>query len=126
VWNGVTYYSLKKLYLAEEDPVEYDFANKYLLGWAHWKRLERNKLLTQAIEEWREELDYKLKAKYAIQMAKLAHEGSYQATKWFLDKGWASRGAGRPTNAERESEMAKLTKVKEEYNEDITRLLRVK
>jgi hypothetical protein len=40
--NGVVYPSLKRLYLEMEDVVEYDFANTYLLGWSHWKRMNEN------------------------------------------------------------------------------------
>lgn len=121
-WDGNIYPSLKRLYLEMEDPVEYDFANKYLLGWSHWLRIYENKQLKKHIDEWREELDYKLKAKYAIQMAKLAAEGNYQATKWFLDKGWNTRSAGRPTKAEVEGEKAKLARISDEYGADVHRL----
>lgn len=60
--NGKTYLSLKRLYLECEDPTEYDFAKKYLLGWSHWKRLQENKTIRKHIDEWREELEYQIRS----------------------------------------------------------------
>src|SRR5574337_457896 len=56
-YKGVLYPSLKALYLEESDPTEYLFADKYLLGYQHWKRICRNKMLLPYVEEWREELE---------------------------------------------------------------------
>src|SRR5574337_902614 len=45
MYEGKLYPSLKRLYLEMEDLTEYEFANTYLLGWKHWKRLCENKLI---------------------------------------------------------------------------------
>jgi hypothetical protein len=109
-----------------EDVTEYEFANAHLLGWAHWQRLCENKAVRKHIDEWREELEYKLRSKASKQMIKQAQEGSYQASKWLLDRGWATRGAGRPTNAEKESKMAQDKRLDDEYGADIVRLFGAK
>ncbi len=122
VWNGVTYYSLKRLYLEMEDPTEYEFACTYLTGWTHWQRMLENKLIRKHIDEWREELEYKLRSKAAKIMIQEADKGSFQAAKWLLDRGWASRPAGRPTKAEIEKNLAVEKRISDDYSADVHRL----
>ena len=125
-YNGKIYPSLKRLYLLEEDPTEYEFAVKYLLGWKHWQRLCENKLLRRSIDEWRAELEIKLRSRAVKEMIKSSASGKIVASKWLADKGWAQRGAGRPTKAEVEGEKALLATVAEEFNEDVQRLKLIK
>jgi hypothetical protein len=121
-WEGHVYPSLKRLYLEFEDPTEYDFANTYLLGWQHWQRLVENKLTRKHIDEWREELEYKLKARAVKLMVQSAESGNYQAAKWLADRGWTTRAAGRPTKAEVDGERAAQAKIVQEYGADVHRL----
>lgn len=58
--NG--YPSLRKLYLEEMDPTEYRFANKYLGGWDHFTKLKESDWFMEYLENWREELEVKLKS----------------------------------------------------------------
>lgn len=126
-YNGKVYPSLKKLFLAHEDPVEYDFATTYLLGWKHWQRLNANKSLKSHFEEWREELELKLRSQAAQDILNLvAEEKSFQAAKWLADKGWDKRTAGRPSKAEIEKEKAFQTRLQNEFAEDVARLSLVK
>ena len=62
VLDGVTYPSLRRLYIECLDPTEYLFAEKYLGGWAHFSRLSRSTFFRPYLDEWREELKLKLKA----------------------------------------------------------------
>jgi len=122
-WNDKYYPSMKLLYLETADPTEYEFANKYLLNWSQWKRLLDNKVTRAHINEWREELEVKLRCqgvKYALTSAKL---GSFQAAKWIADRGWDSRGAGRPSKAEVEREKQFQATIDKEYSADIVRLI---
>jgi hypothetical protein len=121
-YNGVVYPSLKRLYLEEEDPTEYDFANKHLLGWRHWQRLCENKQIRKHIDEWREELEFKLRSKAVRNMMSSAQGGNYQAAKWFADRGWATRAAGRPTKAEIDGNKAIQDRLDGEFNDDVVRL----
>lgn len=125
-YNGKLYPSIKKLYLEEEDTTEFEFANKYFGGWKHWQKLNENKLIKEEIDQWRLELELKLKSRAVKQMVALAEEGSYQASKWLADRGWETRGAGRPTKLEKEAHKAASRKVDDEYGADIVRLTRVK
>lgn len=121
-WEGKTYPSLKRLYLEMEDPTEYEFATKYLLGYKHWKRICENKLLSRHVAEWREELEMRLRSKAVKHMLESASAGNYQAAKWFADRGWATRGAGRPSKEEIEREKKFQSRIDEEYQGDIIRM----
>lgn len=126
-YNGITYPSLKKLYLNHEDPIEYDFANTYLLGWKHWQRLNANKVLRVHFEEWREELELKLRSQGVQDVINLiAEDKSFQAAKWLADKGWDKRPAGRPSKAEIEKEKAMQARINNEFADDVARLSLVK
>lgn len=123
-YNGKVYKSLKRLYIECEDPTEYIFATKYLLGWQHWKRICRNKLLLTHIQEWREELEIKLRAQGVRAMIDMSasESGSFQAAKYLADKGWDKREAGRPSKSELERRAKIEAVVSNEYSGDIARL----
>jgi hypothetical protein len=122
-YKGKTYISLKALYLAHEDPIEYDFATTYLLNWNQWKRLINNKLFATHHAEWRDELELKLRAQSFRDIKELSMgEKGFQAAKFIADKGWDKRGAGRPSNEDKEREMNMQTKIDSEYDEDVKRL----
>ncbi len=126
VHNGKTYLSLKRLYLECADPTEYEFATTYLLGWKHWQRLCDNKMLRVHIDEWRDELEIKLRAK-AIKYILETSSGpvaNFQASKWVADRGWAVRGAGRPSKADVEREKKIQAGISDEYSADIVRLVK--
>lgn len=120
--NGITYPSLKRLYLEMEDPTEYEFANTYLLGWKHWLRLCENKQIAKHIDEWRAELEYKLRSKAVKMMLTSANAGNYQAAKWFADRGWSNKGAGRPSKMDVEHEKQVQARLEGEYTDDVVRL----
>ena len=123
-YEGKVYPSLKKLYLAHEDPTEYDFACTYLLGWQHWQRIVRNRVFSKTIEEWREELELKVRSQAVREiLIQSASDKGFQAAKWIADKGWDKRTAGRPSNADIERETKVQAKINEEYNADVVRLI---
>jgi hypothetical protein len=121
-YKGKVYPSLKRLYLEMEDPTEYNFAQTYFASWPHWMRIYENKLFKTHIDEWREELEFKLRSKAAKQMIELAAQGNYQASKWLLDRGWTNRPAGRPSKAEKEAALAQDKRITDEYSADVIRL----
>lgn len=122
-YNGKLYPSIKRLYLECEDPTEYEFANTYLCGWKHWQRLLDNKAIRKHIEEWREELEYKLRAKGIKRIvAEVNGANGMQASKWLADRGWSTRSAGRPSKAEIEREKEFASRVQDEFTADIVRL----
>jgi len=122
LYRGKIYPSLKRMYLEAEDPTEYDFATKHLLGWSHWQRLCENKTVRKHIDEWREELELKLRSRAVQQMIKNAAMGKVQAQQWVANKGWSGRIAGRPSKAEIDSEKKFQSRVADEYTADVVRL----
>lgn len=123
-YKGVSYPSLKRLYLKEEDPIEYDFAEKHLLGWQHWKRLQENKILRKHIDEWREELELKLRSQGVREMLNLcaSEQGNFSAAKYMANKEWEKRAPGRPSKAEKERALKMDERLNDEYGADIKRL----
>lgn len=122
-YEGKVYPSLKKLFIQMEDLVEYEFANTYLLGWNHWLRICNNKLFKKHVEEWREELELKIRSQAVADIINMtAEEKSFQAAKWLADKGWDKRRAGRPSKEEVEKEKEVQASLHDEYGADIRRL----
>lgn len=123
-YKGKIYPSLKKLYLKEEDPTEYVFAEKHLLGWQHWKRLCENKVIAKHIEEWREELELKIRSQAVRDMMNLCatESGNYSAAKFLADRGWEKRAAGRPSKAEKEKHTRVEERIAQEFEADVIRL----
>ncbi|QDP53376.1 MAG: hypothetical protein Unbinned6805contig1000_38 [Prokaryotic dsDNA virus sp.] len=119
-YKGVEFPSLKKLYLAMEDPIEYDFANTYLAGWNQWERIAKNKLYVDMVSGWRKELELKLRSKGFKQMMNKS-KTSPMAARWLSDKGWDD-GNKKPTKASKEEEKSILRQVRNQYTEDLERL----
>lgn len=124
-YEGSTYPSLKKLYLAHEDPHEYDFATTYLLGWSHWQRLCNNKQVRKHIDEWRVELDLKIRSQALRDIIDMsADDKGFQAAKYLADKGWDKKGAGRPKKDTSEHDAKVQDRLEEDFEADIIRLKR--
>lgn len=123
-YKGRVYPSLKALYLKEEDPTEYLFATKHLLGWNHWKRLQGNKELNKHIVEWKEELELKIQAMAVREMQSLcgSESGNFSAAKFLADKGWNKHSAGRPKKNELERDAAIAERVASEFDDDFKRM----
>lgn len=124
-YEGKKFPSLKLLYLDMEDLIEYEFSYKYLLGWNHWQRICNNKLFTAKIQEWRKELELKIRSQAVADIINMtAEEKSFQAAKWLADKGWDKKGAGRPTNESVDREREMQASLKDEYGADVKRLFK--
>jgi len=122
-YKGTTYPSLKRLFLEMEDLMEYEFAREYLIGWQHWKRLNANKLMTKHFEEWREELELRLRSQgvRAI-LDQSMDEKAFQAAKYVAEKGWDKRPAGRPSKNEKLKEERMQARMDDEFTGDIARM----
>lgn len=119
--NGRLHVSAKRLYLLLEDPTEYEFANAVFCGWKHWQKCCANKAIAKHIDEWRQELEYKLRSRGVKTMIQLGSAGQYQATKWLADRGWDERKAGRPSKEEKEKQAAIAERIENEFGADILR-----
>lgn len=129
--DDIKYISLKKLYLEMEHipGYEYDFANKYLGGWNHWLRLQNSsKQLTEHIQEWKDELEIKLKARAARSIISTSFEESptaFHANKWISDKGWLPQ-KGRPKKADIQREAKIAAGVEKAIESDLERIRLIK
>lgn len=124
-YEGYKFPSLKRLYLQMEDVVEYDFAYTYLLDWNHWQRISKNKLFNKHINEWREELELKIRSQAVKDIIDMtAEEKSFQAAKWLADKGWSKRAAGRPKQEDIDRETKVQAAMEHQYGADIKRLFK--
>lgn len=123
-YEGRIYPSIKRLYLEMEDPTEYEFATKYFLNWKHWERICANVAIFQHVREWREELDHKIRASATKKMIDLARSDNYQAVKWLADKGWAVKGAGRPSKDQLKKDKIQEEAIIDEYGADVVRMYR--
>jgi hypothetical protein len=112
-YKGKTYISLKRLFLEAEDPIEYEFAKQYLLGWQHWQRLNKNKMLSPIFEEWREELELSIRsaAVKGLIDESVTGEKPFQAQKWLADKGWSKN-----------HKEAMEDRIRSEFDEDFARM----
>ena len=124
-YKGKQYISLKKLYLAAEDPTEYLFANEYLLGWQPLKKMRGNKLLAAMFDEWKEEAEIRIRAIGLMSIIELANaetSPSFQAAKYVADGGWKQRGVGRPTSEQKLKDNAIKQKIADEFESDMHRM----
>ncbi len=122
LYNDKLYPSMKRLYIEMADPTEYKFATTYLLGWKHWLRLCENKVVRKYIDEWREELEVKLRSIAAHKIMIEADKGSFQSAKWLADRGWDTRAAGRPTKLDKEKQLKIQENINAEFSGDVVRM----
>lgn len=113
--------SLKRLYLEMCDLTEYDFACTYLGGWKHWKTLLESPAVRKHIDEWREELELKMRAaglRKMIDQALDEEKPSYQAAKYLADREWVPKQK-RTSQAK---ERRQGNQLKKEYKKDLDRV----
>lgn len=122
--NGRVYYSIKRIYLEMADPTEYEFASAAFAGWKHWQKICDNKAIRKHIDEWRSELEYKLRCAGVKALIVQGSSGNFQAAKWLADRGWESRGAGRPSKEEVDREKAFQSRAGDEFSADVVRLMK--
>ena len=102
------------------DPTEYAVAMEVFGSWKQWEKIINNNTLLVHIEEWRVELEIKLKSEAILALAKTAkNEGSKgtAAAKYLAERGWEKRKAGAPSKAEVKREMKVATKVSSEVDD---------
>ena len=60
--NGITYPSLKLIYMDFLDTTEYTFAMEVFGSWKAWKKISSNKDIKAVIDEWRAEMEIKIRS----------------------------------------------------------------
>lgn len=118
------YIDLHDLYIQSGDPTEYIFAMKAFDSWQHFKHLESLAWFRYHLQEWREELEVKLRSDGIRALAEASAEGTrgISAAKFLADRGWEKK-RGRPSKDEVEREKRIQAQMQEELHEDAARLL---
>jgi|TARA_Y100000310_G_scaffold313107_1_gene361074 Holliday junction resolvase len=136
--GDVVYPSLKRLYLETLDPTEEAFVQLAFDGnWLQWDRIRNTSALSRFFkrsvsinvevpwyEEWREELEVKLRSKGIKAIVRIAEDEtaqSFSAAKFLATGDWKGR-RGRPTKEEKERELRIQTGIAQENAEDLKRM----
>lgn len=127
--DGKTYVSLRRAYVAEEDPTEHRFAEKYLDGWSHWKKLLECGWFQDHVREWREELLVKLQSRALATMidkSKSKDSDSLQAMKFILTQGWVEKDkktTGPRTKDKIKQEAQEILRTNSDVQDDYARIM---
>jgi len=122
--DGVSYPSLKEIYLEYSDPTEYIFATEVFGSWPHWQMICESYNIRPVIAKWRAELEVKLKAEALRSMIDSAkNDGSkgLTAAKYIAEKGWEKK-RGRPSKEDIARERKMSADVSKEIEDDIARM----
>lgn len=129
-WHGFP--SLKLLFLETNDPTGYTLSQKHLGGWEHFQALLACKWFEEAFDEWKRELETKMRAEALVNLVKMSkdssHRSSVELNKFLLNKGWVlpedkSKG-GRPKKEDIRKEAIRLATVDGEVDSDFERVIR--
>lgn len=118
--------SLKRLYLEMSDVTEYEFANTYLDGWRHWKALLDSPQCRKHIDEWREELELKLRAsglRKMIDIAENEDKPSYQAAKYLAEAEWTGK---KSSQQQKNKDKNQRSHLKTAFKSDLDRVANIK
>jgi hypothetical protein len=121
------YRSMKRIYIEMEDVTEYDFAIATLGSYKHWERVLESPIIRPHIDQWRKELNLKLKARAMRSIIKSATEDeklSFQAMKYLADNEYLEKKnkRGRPSKEEVKAELRKEVQVNKTLQDDAERI----
>jgi len=134
VVGGVTYLSLKKIYLDCLDPTEETFVQRAFDGnWSQWERIKKSLTLinmfpSEGVDtvwhvEWRHQLETKLRSLGVKTIVNKALDDTspkqYEAAKWLAEGGWSPK-RGRPSREEVIREVKRAAEAR--TNPDVDRM----
>lgn len=119
--NGVTYPSLKRIYLSYDDPTEWQFVMDVFGNWRHWERICGNKILRAYVDQWRMEHEIMLRSKGVRAVVGLAQDKE-SAAKWLAEGKWKG-SRGRPSKEEVEKQKKIEAGLEAELNDHWERLM---
>ncbi len=131
-WNTVDhedgYKSLHRLYMDAADPTEVYVALNYFENWEHWQRLCRTTWFKPIVEEWRYELELRIKSKALasiMEVAKGEAKNTFDAQKLLLSGAWKEKegpAKGRPTKQRIKEEAEALFQSSQDIKADLARI----
>lgn len=118
------YPSLKRLYLDMEDIGEYNFVQKYLYSWLQWEKMLKNNILRPFINQWRDELEIKLRSiaiKTLCDLSSTSEAKNTAAAKYIANKDYATK----ETKKDKEAKQHQITieeQLSKETRDDMKRI----
>ena len=119
--EGKLYKSMKRIYLSYNDPTEWDFVQDVLGNWRHWERLCNNKIIRSYIDQWRLELEIKLRSQGVRNLYEASGKKA-DAAKWFAEGAWKGK-RGRPSKDEVEREKRVQAGIEQDLDSHWQRLM---
>ena len=116
-----TYMSMKQIYLSFDDPTEWEFVQSVFGNWRHWQKILGNKRLRSYIDQWRMELEIKLRSQAVRNMVKHSKQRD-SAAKWLAEGTWKGK-RGRPSKDEVERERKVQAGIEQDLDEHWARLV---
>lgn len=121
--------SLYRLYMEMEDLTEYEFANKYLDGWEHWKMIDDAYWMKDIVKRWREELYLKIAARALNGIKTISRTNTRDAMaaqRYLIEKGWIPKDEkekrGRPSKEDIKKEAQRQVLNDRQLKEDMDRI----
>jgi len=126
-YNGKIYPSMKRIYIEMEDVTEYEFAMATLGSYKHWERVLESPIIRPHVDQWRKELNLKLKARAMKSIIKSATEDeklSFQAMKYLADNEYLDKKnkRGRPSKDEVKAELKREVEINKSFRDDAERI----
>ena len=118
--------SLKEIYMECSDPTEYEFAMAAFGSWQHWVLLSKVAWMEPYVLQWQEELEVSIRSSAikVILNETLTGKAKYNAAKFLSDGGWKPKSSkGRPSSAEVTRETKIRSRVEEDIEEDLERVM---
>lgn len=124
-YKGITYPSLRRLYLEMGDETEYLFGEEYFLNYPHLQKLLKLPWFLSEIEGWRQELRLRNTALGLKGIVEKAQKGDLKAQQFLVSRSWekSSPGAGRPSKKSVQQEAMKIVRERSDFDEDFDRIL---
>lgn len=127
--DGNDLISLRRIYIESLDPTEYLFSQRAFGSWKHWTRLRTLNWFSPFYDEWKVELDARLRSlgtRALLELSQGTALASNPAAARYLANGeyWHKSGPkrGRPTREEVEGERKRIAEFKEELADDANRI----
>ena len=122
--------SFYQLYMAIDDPTEWEVAQQLVDGWEHWEALCECNWFKPYLNRWRKEIELRMKSKALARIRTEARTNAKEAlaaNRYLLEKGWEAKegqrnGRGRPTKEDIKKAATELASVNERLSDDFSRL----
>ena len=125
--GDITYPSLKRVYMSYDHVPghEYEFAMEQLGSWQHWEAICNSGTLRDMVQEWRDELTIKLKARAIRNLMSLSKDKGnigLAANKYIANSEYVEKKIGRVSKAEKERQARIAAGIRDNLQDDMERI----